>query len=124
MKTSSILLLTAVAVLAAAAPIVAQEGRPLRTLPHGAYQCALPGDADGLAFEPVETESFLIIPGSAYRDAQGQRGLYLLRGNELIFTSGPKKGQRFERVGDNTVQRVEVDGALGRLRCTRLAGTG
>ncbi|MEL6237583.1 MAG: hypothetical protein AAFQ90_03205 [Pseudomonadota bacterium] len=125
MKNSHVVILTAVAALvAAAAPLIAQEGRPLRTMPHGSYECVLPGDADGLVYEPVAAESFLIIAGSAYRDASGERGQYLLRGRELIFTSGSKKGQRFERVGANSLQRYESAGELGRLRCTRLGGTG
>lgn len=121
MKTSHVLILTALAAaIAAAVPTGAQDGRPLRTLLHGDYQCALPGDADGDAFETVESEGFRIIPGSGYRDAAGARGLYLLRGDELVFTSGSKKGQRFRREGNNTLKRLKPDGGIGRLTCTRL----
>lgn len=125
MKTAHVLILTALAAaIAAAVPSGAQDGRPLRTLPHGTYQCALPGDAQGEAFETVESEGFSIIPGSGYRDAKGVRGIYLLRGNELVFTSGPKKGQRFQRQGNNTLKRLEASGEIGRLTCTRLGSTG
>jgi len=125
MKTPHVLILTLLAAtIAAAVPTGAQDGRPLRTLPHGAYQCALPGDAAGDAFTPVTSEGFRIVPGSGYRDADGARGIYLLRGSEVVFTSGSKKGQRFARVGNSTLKRLKADGAKGRLSCTRLGGTG
>ncbi|MEM7688423.1 MAG: elongation factor P [Pseudomonadota bacterium] len=125
MKTTHVLILTALAAaIAAAAPTGAQEGRPLNTLPHGAYQCALPGNAATDAFEIVEDEGFLIVPGSGYRDAQGVRGLYLLRGDELVFTSGPKKGERFVRLGNSTLRKLTASGEKGRLSCSRLGGSG
>ncbi len=125
MKTTHVLILTALAAaIAAAVPSGAQEGRPLRTLPHGTYECALPGDALDEAFEAVSEEEFSIIPGSGYRDAQGDRGVYLLRGRQLVFTTGSKKGQRYRRMGTNTVRRLDADGELGRLSCTRLGSTG
>ena len=40
-------------------PSGAQDGRPLRTLPHGVYQCALPGDAAGDAFETTAIDENL-----------------------------------------------------------------
>ena len=46
MKTPYVVMLTALAAaIAAAVPTGAQDGRPLRTLQHGTYQCSLPGDA-------------------------------------------------------------------------------
>lgn len=125
MKTTHVLLLTALAAaIAAAVPTGAQDGRPLSTLPHGMYECALPGDAQNAAFKTIEAEGFRILPGSGYRDAGGARGVYLLRGNELVFTTGPKKGQRFRRTGNNTLKRLTSNGAIGRLTCTRLGSTG
>ncbi|MEM7700976.1 MAG: elongation factor P [Pseudomonadota bacterium] len=125
MKTPHILILALVAAtIAASVPSGAQEGRPLRTLPHGTYSCALPGDANGDATTPVESEGFRIVPGSGYRDAEGVRGLYLLRGTRVTFTSGSKKGQRFERLGNNTLQRLKDDGSKSRMTCIRLGGTG
>lgn len=125
MKTQHVLILTLLAAtIAASVPSGAQDGRPLRTLPHGTYSCALPGDANGDATTPVKSEGFRILPGSGYRDAEGARGLYLLRGTELVFTSGSKKGQRFERRGNNTLQRLKDDGSKSRLTCIRLGGTG
>ena len=125
MKTAHVLILTALAAaIAAAVPTGAQDGRPLRTLPHGDYQCALPGDAAGDAFRIVESEGFSIVEGSGYRDANGARGLYLLRGDEVVFTSGARKGERYRREGNSTLKRMTPEGAIGRLTCTRLGSTG
>lgn len=87
----------------------------LKTMPHGVYQCALPGDAGGKAFDVQEGEGFRIRPSSGYTSPDGS-GTYILRGSELTFTRGPKKGQRFERIGTNQLKR-------GKLICTRLTGT-
>jgi len=120
MKLSHVLVLTAfAAAIAAAAPLMAQEGQSLTTMPHGTYQCALPGDAAGEAYEVVDKESFKIGTASSYSTSEGS-GVYLLRGRELVFTRGPKKGQQFKRVGDNQLQKMKPDGSLSRLLCTRL----
>lgn len=123
MKSSHVFLLTAFAALiAAAAPTLADAaqapppGGMLRTMPHGEYQCALPGDAAGAAYTVVDDEGFTIGPASSYTNADG-RGTYILRGDKLSFTRGPKKGEQFERVGTNQLKR-------GKLLCTRLGGTG
>ncbi|MBI1403733.1 MAG: elongation factor P [Porphyrobacter sp.] len=94
-------------------------GGTLGTLQRGNWQCALPGDAGGEAFVVVETESFRIGNASSYRSPQG-RGIYLLRGNELVFTRGPKKDERFRLLGANTLQKLNADGTLSKLVCTRL----
>ncbi|TRD09994.1 elongation factor P [Erythrobacter insulae] len=116
MKTRYIFLLTAVAAaVAAAAPMMAQNtpaGGPLQTMPHGTYQCALPGDAGGDAFRVVKSEEFRLGASSSYSNADGN-GIYLLKGKSLTFTRGPKKGEQFTRVGTNQLKR-------GKLICTRL----
>ncbi len=130
MKTTHVLLLTAfAAALAAASPMMlhaedpapAPPGGMLRTMPHGIYQCALPGDAAGDAFKVVEGEQFRIRTASSYRDADGS-GTYIMRGNELTFTRGPRKGQRFRRVGTNQLRKLEGN-SPSKLLCTRLIGT-
>lgn len=120
MKTRYVFLLTAfAAVVAAVTPTVAQPSPPsggmLRTMPHGVYQCALPGDAGGKAFEVQESEGFRIRPSSGYTSPEGS-GTYILRGKELTFTRGPKKGERFTRIGTNQLKR-------DKLLCTRLIGS-
>jgi hypothetical protein len=100
----------------------APEGGMLRTMPHGTYQCALPGDAAGEAYLVVPAEGFRIGTASSYRSAQGI-GTYLMRGRSLTFTRGPRKGERFYRLGDNQLQRVDADGTRSKLLCTRLGAT-
>lgn len=116
MKTRYVFLLTAFAAgIAGTAPYIADAapaGAQLGTLPHGVYQCALPGDASGDAFKVVKSEEFTIGAASSYRSAKGS-GIYLLQGKKLTFTRGPKKGETFTRIGTNQVKR-------GKLICTRL----
>lgn len=96
-------------------------GDMLGTMQHGFYQCALPGDASGEAFVELPGESFRIGQGSSYVSEAGS-GVYLMHGTNLIFTRGPKKDQRFRRMGANTLQVLKDDDTLGRMICTRLGG--
>jgi len=128
MKTRYVLLVTAfAAALAAPMTLRAQGDAPLpsggtlRTMPHGTYQCALPGDAGSQAYDVVPKEQFRIRTASSYRDADGT-GTYIMRGNELTFTRGPKKGQKFRRVGTDQLQKLD-SAELTKLICTRLGGT-
>lgn len=98
----------------------APSGGMLRTLPHGEYECALPGDAGGRSYEIVPSEGFRISTASRYSDRDGT-GTYILRGNKLTFTAGPKNGQRFERVSENQLRKTNSDGKRSELLCTRLA---
>jgi hypothetical protein len=93
----------------------------LGILQHGTYQCALPGDAGGEAYRVVPEESFRIGTASSYVNDKGN-GIYLLRGDEVVFTRGPKKDQRFIRLGDNTLRKLNPDGSPSKLICTRLGG--
>lgn len=94
------------------------DGGVLSTMPHGLYECAVPGDAGGEAYIVIAEESFRIGTASSYTNAQGN-GIYLMRGRGLVFTRGPKKDQRFRRIGDNMLQKLAADGSLGKLICTR-----
>lgn len=98
----------------------APAGGMLGILDHGNWQCALPGDAGGKAFVEVPEEDFGIGTASSYNSAAGS-GIYLLRGTELVFTRGPKKDQRFRVLGENTVQKLNPDGSLSKLICTRVS---
>lgn len=98
----------------------APTGGMLGILQHGQWQCALPGDAAGAAYIDIPEESFRIGTASSYVSPEG-RGIYLMRGTEVIFTRGPKKDQRFKALGDNTLQKLEADGSLSKLICTRVS---
>jgi len=101
----------------------APGGGMLGILRHGTWQCALPGDAGGNAFLEVPGEAFRIGTASSYRNPEGS-GIYLLRGTEVVFTRGPKKDQRFRMLGENTLQKLNADGSMSRLICTRIGGAG
>ena len=129
MKTIHVILLTAFAAgFAAFAPAIGQtdganvvttpSGGTLRTMPHGTYQCALPGDAGGAAFVELAEETFRIYTASRYESTDGA-GTYILRGSELTFTRGPKKGQQFMRVGNNQLRKLAADGTPSDVLCTR-----
>jgi hypothetical protein len=91
----------------------------LGILQHGDWECALPGDAGAAAYVPVPAEAFRIGTASSYVNPEGS-GIYLLRGNEVIFTRGPKKDERFRVLGENTMQKLNADGSLSKLICTRV----
>ncbi|MDC8753148.1 elongation factor P [Erythrobacter sp. sf7] len=101
----------------------APSGGMLGTLQRGEWECALPGDAGGEAYVVLPEEGFRIGNASSYRNASGN-GIYLLRGTELVFTRGPKKDERFQVLGDNTLQKMNPDGTLSKLICTRLGSVG
>lgn len=126
MTTRSTLAFSAIAALAALVsfgPAVAnpatmpQSGR-IGTLPLGAYQCTLPGDASGAPWHRIPDNDFTILNASSY-EARGQRGVYLLRGQQVTFTRGPLKGKMLERAGRRILREREADGTLGRMRCVR-----
>lgn len=130
MKTLHVIGLTAFAVtVASVVPASGQEDSPvapapsgmLRTMPHGNYECALPGDAGAEAFKVVDAENFRISTASRYTNSEGA-GTYILRGRDLTFTRGPKKGERFERVGDNQLRKLDAVGDKSDLLCTRRLG--
>ncbi|UIP05939.1 elongation factor P [Erythrobacter sp. SDW2] len=113
MKRALILLCTTLAV-----PAFAQNGAPLGTLPVGRYQCSLPGDAGGAAWLPIEGKKFSIKNASRYLHEDGE-GTYLLAGDDLVFTRGPMKDERYRRTGASMLRMKNADGTLSRIRCVR-----
>ena len=117
-------LLTAAAIFAPLAllPAGPAQAEMLNTMPHGTYDCALPGDASGAAWETVEEAGFRLARASSYRSPKG-RGVYLMKGDILTFTRGPLKGRQLKRTGTNVLQQIEDDGSLSRMTCVRTAGS-
>jgi len=103
-----------------AASPAAPTGGMLGILRHGDWECALPGDAGSTAFVPQPAEAFRIGTASSYESPAGG-GIYLMRGTEVVFTRGPKKDQRFRVLGENTLQKLERDGTMSKLICTRVS---
>ena len=116
MKTRILALGPLVALLAL--PALAQESGKLGTLAHGRYLCELPGDATGPASLPVADTWFDVVNASSYA-AEGGSGTYLLTGKHVVFTRGPMKGARFERVSDRRLDRTDLGGELAQMRCVR-----
>lgn len=99
-------------------PAAAQPSAPLTTLPVGRYQCSLPGDAGGPAWRPIDGMIFSIKNASRYLSPEGD-GTYLMAGDELVFTRGPLKDERYKRTGTSILRKLEADGKPGRIRCVR-----
>lgn len=95
------------------------QAAPLKTMPHGVYECAYPGDASGPAWRTDDSAGFTLSNASSYRSERGS-GTYLLKGKELTFTRGPKKGERYRRSGNNELVQLLADGSPGKLRCFRI----
>lgn len=104
--------------LCATSPAFAVPGGTLDTLPHGKYTCEKPGNALGAVGIHVPEADFTVINSSGYRTPQGT-GIYLLTGDQLVFTSGPKKGVKFRRVSDGFLHLLAPDGSETTLRCVR-----
>lgn len=101
-----------------ATPALAAPGGPIDTIHRGAYVCSLPGDATGPAGFPQPDEGFEVFSGSSYGTPEG-RGAYLLTGDTLVMTSGPKRGQKFNRLSANFLRKLAPDGTESALRCVR-----
>lgn len=97
---------------------LAVPGGPIDVLAPAAYACEMPGDATNAAGYRVDAENFAIADSTSYFTPEG-RGTYLLTGDELVLTSGPKNGNRYRRVSDNFLRKLGPDGKETELRCVR-----
>lgn len=104
--------------LAAPAVAIAAPGGKIGTLQQGEYACELPGDAMGPAGYRQSGEGFTIVNSSSYAVEQG-RGAYLLTGDVMTFTSGPRQGERYHRISTSFLRRMAADGSDTELRCVR-----
>jgi len=103
---------------AASGAAIAVPGGPIDVLAPAAYACEMPGDATNAAGYRVDEENFAIANSTSYFTPEG-RGTYLLTGDDLVLTSGPKKGNRYRRISDNFLRKLGPDGKETRLRCVR-----
>lgn len=97
---------------------IAVPGGPIDVLAPAAYACEMPGDATNAAGYRVDAENFAIANSTSYFTPEG-RGTYLLTGDDLVLTSGPKSGNRYRRVSDNFLRKLGPDGKETALRCVR-----
>lgn len=109
------------ALLALALPVTSAHAVPggeLGTLENGKWFCEKPGDAAAPS-TPLPRESFVALPDSAYRAADGTEGVYLLLGDELVMTSGALRGHRFKLDSAATMHRLDAEGDEIDQRCVR-----
>ncbi|HEX4847933.1 MAG TPA: hypothetical protein VFV30_07295 [Novosphingobium sp.] len=106
------------ALLAASAAALAVPGGPIGVLAPASYACEMPGDAVSAAGYRVDAENFTIVNSNTYYTASG-RGTYLLTGDLLVLTSGPKRGQKFRKISANFLRKLGPDGSETALRCVR-----
>ncbi len=106
----------------AAVPAAAVPGGSIGTLEIGDYTCELPGDATGSAGKRVPYADFTIINSSSYR-ADGGKGTYLLLGDRVEMTSGPRRGLRYNRLSRGFLRLVGPDGLSSDLRCVLRRGS-
>ena len=103
----------------AAAPALAVPGGAIGTLGIGTYACELPGDASGPVGLRRPEWDFTVIGASSYR-AGGLTGSYLLTGDLVTMTSGPRAGLRFRRETRGLLRLADGPKAPARLRCVLL----
>lgn len=94
----------------------AQAQGPIATAQRGAYLCEMPGTAAGKAGYEQPERNFRIESASRYSSPQGA-GTYLLRGDRIEFTSGPRKGEAYQVIRSGFLRVIASDGTPGRLRC-------
>ena len=63
-------------------------------------------------------EDFTILHSSMYETARG-RGSYLMTGEEIVMTTGPKRGERYVRITENFLRKLDAVGQQTSLRCAR-----
>jgi hypothetical protein len=107
---------TALLVLASSASAV--PGGPISSLQIGDYACELPGDAGGPAGVRQPELDFAVINATSYVTSAG-RGTYLVTGDMVQMTSGPKRGERFVKLSANFLRAVDGSGNRTALRCVR-----
>lgn len=108
----------AISLLALSAAALAVPGGPIGVLSPAVYQCEMPGDAAGPAGYRVISEDFTIVNSNTYYSGT-ERGTYLLTGDLLVLTSGPKRGHKYTRISDNFLRKQSDDGKDSALRCVR-----
>ncbi|MBN8500462.1 MAG: hypothetical protein J0M19_04870 [Sphingomonadales bacterium] len=108
----------AVVLTFAASTALAVPGGPIDTLLPASYVCEMPGDATAAAGYRVPGEDFSISNSTSYATPEG-RGTYLLIGDRLTLTSGPKKGNKYHRISDSFLRKLGPDDEDTALRCVR-----
>lgn len=118
--TRALILLAGLAACAPAQTIQPVPGGQIGVLQQGLYVCELPGDATGAAGVHQEEQDFTVSNGSRYSTATGS-GTYLLTGDTVAMTAGPKQGQKFKKLSNNFLRKLDAADKETDLRCVRRA---
>lgn len=113
----------AIAASTAPHPANAVPGGKLGTIAAGQWFCEFPGDATTPALARPD-ESFSAIPDSSYVAPDGRRGTYLLLGDRLTMTSGPREGDQYVLESTGMLRKLLTSGEAGPLRCIRAGDPG
>ncbi len=105
-------------VVGPALPTQASEIGTVTVMKQGYYWCETPGNALGKAGIHHPEQDFSIRHASIYASGE-DTGTYLLTGDVIRFTSGPRKGDSFRRVSENFLRKRGVDGKDSDMRCVR-----
>lgn len=96
-----------------------QHRGEIGVLQQGLYVCELPDERAPTRGVVQKGTSFRITSASRYISDQGT-GTYLRRGNTMVLSSGPRRGEQYRIISQGFVRKIE-DGTPGRLRCIRRA---
>jgi hypothetical protein len=105
----------AVLLLSTIASVASAQGR-IDTIARGSYVCELPDDSTVGRGKPQPGRNFTIETGSSYSSPKGS-GTYLRRGDLVVMTSGPHKGEKYEVIHTGYLRLLGSDGQSQRLRC-------
>jgi hypothetical protein len=100
--------------VAGASPSLAQG--PIDTIARGAYVCELPEDVTVGRGRTQADQGFTIDTGSRYSSAKGN-GTYLRRGDLVVMTSGPHRGEKYTVVHPGFLRLLGPDNRVTRMRC-------
>ncbi|MFM6950345.1 MAG: hypothetical protein ACKOW1_04915 [Novosphingobium sp.] len=114
----ALILLAALAACAPAKTLRPVPGGEIGVLQQGLYVCELPGDATGAAGIRQEAKDFSVQISSRYFTKDGG-GTYLLTGDLVELTSGPRKGEQFRKLSNNFLRQLDAAGKETDLRCIR-----
>jgi hypothetical protein len=112
----AILAAFALIAVAPSTPAGAVTGGELGTVELGRYVCELAGDASGPVGRHVPEADFSIVTTSSYR-VDGRSGSYLRTGDRVVFTSGPRDGERYRWLRSGFLRRSEANGSDSPMRC-------
>lgn len=94
-------------------------GGTLGTVELGRYACEVPDPLDVTRGRIIAGDEFTVVNASSYR-TQGIRGSYLRTGNDIVMTSGPREGEKYQWAGRGILQRRGADGTDTHARCVRV----